>query len=43
MTDTDQNKENEVLKRMLKAPPKPHKSDRQKNAREPDVKAAKPL
>jgi len=25
MTDADQKRENEVLKRMLKTPPKPHK------------------
>jgi hypothetical protein len=25
MTDTDQEKEDEVLRRMLKTPPKPHK------------------
>tara|TARA_R110002124_G_scaffold256165_1_gene421837 strand:- start:1180 stop:1299 length:120 start_codon:yes stop_codon:yes gene_type:complete len=28
MTDTNQEKEDEVLKRMLKTPPKPHKEKR---------------
>lgn len=33
MTDTDQERENEVLRRMLKTPPKPHKPPTHKHVR----------
>jgi hypothetical protein len=33
MTDTNQEKEDEVLKRMLKTPPKPHKEKKASKAK----------
>lgn len=35
MTDTDQEREDEVLKRMLKTPPKPHKGKRKRGEPKP--------
>jgi len=38
MSDTDQKREDEVLKRMLAMKPKPHKSDAKQAERKPVVK-----
>lgn len=41
MSDTDQNKEDEVLKRMLNTPPKPHNADKESSPKDKNTKDKK--
>lgn len=42
MKDTDQNNEDEVLKRMLRTPPKPHKAVQESSLKDKKSKDKKP-